>query len=145
MKIYLAESKNFMAYSLVGDLGQEYNSKVYPKSKDTNSLEKSLEMALFYVYANKPIYTKRSPKIYLHNNDKEITQVDILQFKDIITKNLFFKKYMRDTSQSLLIQDKKVYEDEDNERIQELSSQLSIKERDLFMLNLKLLNKKQYD
>ena len=86
MKIYLAESENFMAYSLVGDLGQEYNSKVYPKSKDINSLEKSLEMALFYVYANKPIYTKRSPKIYLHNDDKEITQVDILQFKDIITK-----------------------------------------------------------
>ena len=109
------------------------------------SLEKSLEMALFYVYANKPIYTKRSPKIYLHNDDKEITQVDILQFKDIITKNLFFKKYMRDTSQSLLIQDKKVYEDEDNERIQELSSQLSIKERDLFMLNLKLSNRKQYE
>ena len=145
MKIYLAESENFMAYSLVGDLGQEYNSKVYPKSKDINSLEKSLEMALFYVYANKPIYTKRSPKIYLHNDDKEITQVDILQFKDIITKNLFFKKYMRDTSQSLLIQDKKVYEDEDNERIQELSSQLSIKERDLFMLNLKLSNRKQYE
>ena len=145
MKIYLAESENFMAYSLVGDLGQEYSSKVYPKSKDINSLEKSLEMALFYVYANKPIYTKRSPKIYLHNDDKEITQVDILQFKDIITKNLFFKKYMRDTSQSLLIQDKKVYEDEDNERIQELSSQLSIKERDLFMLNLKLSNRKQYE
>lgn len=143
MKIYLAESKNFMAYSLVGDLGQEYNSKVYPKSKDTNSLEKSLEMALFYVYANKPIYTKKSPKIYLHNNNKEITQVDILQFKDTITKNLFFKKYTRDTSQSLLIQDKKVYKDEDNERIQELNSQLNIKERDLFMLNQKLLDKKQ--
>ena len=145
MKIYLAESKNFMAYSLVGDLGQEYNSKVYPKSKDINSLEKSLEMALFYVYANKPIYTKKSPKIYLHNNNKEITQVDILQFKDTITKNLFFKKYTRDTSQSLLVQDKKVYEDEDNERIQELSSQLNIKERDLFMLNQKLLDKKQHE
>ena len=139
MKIYLAESKSFMAYSLVGDLGQEYNSKVYLKCKDTNSLEKSLEMALFYVYANKPIYTKKSPKIYLHNNNKEITQVDI------ITKNLFFKKYTRDTSQSLLIQDKKVYEDEDNERIQELSSQLNIKERDLFMLNQKLLDKKQHE
>jgi len=145
MKIYLAESKSFMAYSLVGDLGQEYNSKVYPKCKDTNSLEKSLEMALFYVYANKPIYTKKSPKIYLHNNNKEITQVDILQFKDTITKNLFFKKYTRDTSQSLLVQDKKVYEDEDNERIQELSSQLNIKERDLFMLNRKLLDKKQHE
>ena len=145
MKIYLAESKNFMAYSLVGDLGQEYNSKVYPKSKDTNSLEKSLEMALFYVYANKPIYTKKSPKIYLYNNNKEITQVDILQFKDTITKNLFFKKYTRDTSQSLLIQDKKVYENEDNERIQELNSQLNIKERDLFMLNKKLLDKKQHE
>lgn len=145
MKIYLVESKNFMAYSLVGDLGQEYNYKIYPKRKDINSLEKSLEMALFYVYANKPIYTKKSPKIYLHNNNKEITQVDILQFKDTITKNLFFKKYMRDTSQSLLVQDKKVYEDEDNERIQELNSQLNIKERDLFMLNQKLLDKKQHE
>lgn len=145
MKIYLAESKNFMAYSLIGDLGQEYNSKVYPKSKNINAFEKSLEMALFYVYANKPIYTKKSPKIYLHNNHKEITQVDILQFKDTITKNLFFKKYMRDTSQSLLIQDKNVYEDKDNERIQELSSQLNIKERDLFILNKKLLDKKWHE
>lgn len=145
MRIYLAESKNFMAYSLVGDLGQEYNSKVYQKSKYINSLEKSLEMALFYVYANKPIYTKKSPKIYLHNNDKEITQVDILLFKDVITKNLFFKKYMRDTSQSLLVQDKKAYKDEDNERIRELNLRLNIKERDLFILNKKLLNKKQHE
>lgn len=143
MKIYLVESKNFMGYSLFGDLGQEYNTKVYPKAKNINVPEKCLEMSLFYIYANKPIYTKESPKIYLYNSDKDIKQIDILTFKDIILKNSFFNKYKRDTSQSLLVQDKNKYTDEDNEQLKYLYTQLEIKEREIFIRNLTLFNKKK--
>lgn len=135
MEIYLAETQNFMGYTLLGDLGQEYVTNVYPKNNklDFNAHEKCLEMALFYVLANKPIYTKESPKIFL--DKKDINQAYILSFKDNILKNPFFNKYNRDTSQSLLISDLKSYDENNKIRLYDLNSQLGIRERNLILKN----------
>ena len=140
MKIYLGESKNFMGYMLIGDLGQEYITNIYPKNKELiiNIYEKCLEMALFYVYKNNLIYSKESPKIYLYNAEKSINQIDILNFKDYILKNSFFKKYKKDTSQALIVKDIKDYQEHDLERIKYISTQLDIKERDMLLLANKL-------
>lgn len=140
MKIYLAESENFMAYSLYGDLGQEYASNVYPKEKgeDFNAHEKCLERCIFYIYANRPIHTKRSPEIYLLKN-RDVNQIDILKFKDLVTKNQLFKKYIRDNAQSLLIKDLKDYGADDVMHLHSLHSKLEIQEKDLCIKNNQIM------
>ena len=145
MKIYLCESDNFMGYTLVGDLGQEYETNVYPKSnnEDINIYEKSLEMCIFHLYSNNFKYTKESPKIYLTSLNKTINQIDILNFKDIIVNNSLLKKYTRDTSQSMLVQNIKQYNKEDIERLTDLMKVFQNKENTLILINKKLFDKQK--
>lgn len=145
MKIYLCESNNFMGYTLIGDLGQEYKTNVYPKTKndDINTYEKCLEMCIFHVYSKNFKYIKESPKIYLTSLNKDINQIDILNFKDIITNNSLLKKYTRDTSQSILIQSIKQYSKEDTERLIELVKIFQNKENILALINKKLFDKQK--
>ena len=145
MKIYLCESNNFMGYRLLGDLGQEYETITYPKSKneEMNIYEKCLEMCIFHIYSKDFKYTKESPKVYMVSLNKDINQIDILNFKDIITHNYLLKKYTRDTSQSILIQDIKQYSDDDIKQLTELLKTFENKENCLILMNKKLLNDKQ--
>ena len=145
MKIYLCESNNFMGYTLIGDLGQEYKTNIYPKTKndDINTYEKCLEMCIFHVYSKDFKYTKESPRVYMVSLNKDINQIDILNFKDMITHNSLFKKYTRDTSQSILVQNTKQYSDNDINQLTELSKIFENKENCLMLMNKKLLDNKQ--
>lgn len=145
MKIYLCESNNFMGYSLIGDLGQEYETIIYPKSKneEINVYEKCLEMCIFHVYSKDFKYTKESPKIYMTSLNKDINQIDILNFKDIITHNSLFKKYTKDTSQSILIQDIKQYNKVDIKQLTNLIEVFQNKENSLALVNKKLFEKQK--
>ena len=145
MKIYLCESNNFMGYRLIGDLGQEYETIIYPKSKneEINIYEKCLEMCIFHVYSKNFKYTKESPKIYMTSLNKDINQIDILNFKDIVTRNSLFKKYTRDTSQSILIQDIKQYNEIDIKQLTNLIEVFQNKENSLALINKKLFEKQK--
>ena len=140
MKIYTSESLNFMGYTLVGDHNYEYYTRVI--EKDVNPHEKCIQMALFYKLANKPIYTKSSPLIYMYSGcnkfSNELTPLDYYNIKDSATRNLFFKKYSKITGQVLQFIPLKEYTDQDNEILANLYSQLMIRKRNLTILNNKL-------
>lgn len=141
MKIYISESQNFMGYTLLGDHNKEYNTKVVSKEDDWQ--EKCIQMALFYKLANKPIYTRIKPSIYMHLGvngfHNELTLLDYYNIKDLATKNLFFKKYSKLTGQILDFIPFKEYTERDNEILANLYSQLNIKERDLIILSNKII------
>jgi hypothetical protein len=61
----------------------------------------------------------------------------------MITHNSLLKKYTRDTSQSILIQDIKQYSDNDINQLTELSKTFENKENCLILMNKKLLDNKQ--
>lgn len=146
MKIYLGESPNFMGYMLIGDLGQEYATNIYSKNKDLtiNIPEKSLEMCIFYIYSAKPIYTQNSPDIFIYHINsigKDITTIsEIKELENKISTNKFFEKYKHEKQQNFNIINKENYQDIDLQRLMKLNSHLDIKERDLCILNNKILN-----
>ena len=146
MKIYLGESPNFMGYMLIGDLGQEYATNIYPKNKDLmiNIPEKSLEMCIFYIYSVKPIYTQNSPDIFIYHIDnigKDITTIsEIKELENKISTNKFFQKYKHEKQQNFNVITKENYQDIDLQRLIELNSHLDVKERNLCILNNKILN-----
>lgn len=140
MKIYVARSKHFMGYTLMGDHDKEYNTKVV-KLTD-NDYEECIQMALFYKLTNKPIFTEISPSIYMYSGvnkfSNELTFLDYYNIKDLATKNKFFQKYSRITGQVLQFIPLKEYTDKDNEILANLHSQLNIHERNFAILNNKL-------
>lgn len=140
MKIYVAHSKHFMGYTLMGDHDKEYNTKVV-KLTD-NAYEECIQMALFYKLINKPIFTKISPSIYMYFGvnkfSNELTSLDYYNIKDSATKNKFFQKYSRMTGQTLQFIPLKEYTDKDNEILANLYSQFDIRERNFAILNNKL-------
>ena len=100
-------------------------------------------MCIFHLYSNNFKSTKESPKIYLTSLNKTINQIDILNFKDIIVNNSLLKKYTRDTSQSMLVQNIKQYNKEDIERLTDLMKVFQNKENTLILINKKLFDKQK--
>jgi len=139
LKIYLGESLNFMGYTLIGDLGQEYATHIYPKSKNIENVQqKCLEMCLCWIQANRPIYTKQSPEIYIVKEN--LKSQDIIELNHVVYKSLFFHKYKNDTGNSIIFKKLKEYSEKDTEFLKVLHSALAIKERDLSIFNNKILS-----